>query len=54
MHYDLFKDKLLEAGLDKNKFINLTKTTETTYNNWAKKKTYETERTNQREKKMCS
>jgi sulfatase maturation enzyme AslB (radical SAM superfamily) len=42
MHYDLFKEKLLEAGLNKEKFISMTSTTETTYNNWAKRSTYET------------
>jgi hypothetical protein len=42
MNYDLFKDKLLEAGLDKERFISLTNTPETTYNNWAKTNTYKT------------
>lgn len=40
MRYDLFKEKLLEAGLDKEKFLQLTGTTVTTYNNWAKTYTY--------------
>lgn len=42
MRYDLFKEKLLEAGLDKEKFLQLTGTTVNTYNNWAKKSTFET------------
>lgn len=42
MHYESFKEKLLKAGLDKDKFISLTKTSENTYNSWAKKSTYKT------------
>jgi hypothetical protein len=42
MHYDLFKEKLLEAGLNKEKFLSMTNTAETTYNNWAKTSTYKT------------
>lgn len=42
MHYDLFKEKLLQAGLDKEQFINITKTPKTTFNNWAKKNVYKT------------
>lgn len=42
MDYDLFKELLLKAGLDKHKFIGLTNTPETTYNNWAKKSIYKT------------
>lgn len=42
MDYNLFKELLLKAGLDKKKFISLTNTPETTYNNWAKKNIYKT------------
>jgi len=33
MNYDLFKDKLLEARLNKERFISLTNTSEATYKN---------------------
>jgi hypothetical protein len=42
MKYDLFKKKLLEAGLDKERFLSLTKTPKGTYEGWASKRNFKT------------
>lgn len=42
MKYDLFEEKLLEAGLNKEKFLELTEIPKTTFYNWSKKSTYST------------
>lgn len=42
MKYNLFEEKLLEAGLNKEKFLELTAIPKTTFYNWSKKSTYNT------------